>query len=99
MNVYAAPEAEAKALEVAGGNTFQRGLILGYERLSLATLRGKALNWKSSYVKSRDNLFRKLWQAGVSVSEAVGPKGHRMLLLGVDPESPMPEGYKWKDWL
>lgn len=99
MNVYINKEVEAKALEIAGKNCFQRDLILGYERLSLSTLKGKALRWKLGYVRSRDNLFAKLWQAGIPVGEATGPKGHRLLVLGFGPEDPMPNGYKWKDWL
>jgi hypothetical protein len=71
----------AKALKLAKG-CFQRDLLAGYEALSLATLRGKAAKYTSSYAQSRDNLLSRLRKSNVVFCEVRGKNNKRILVIG-----------------
>ena len=79
------PAALDEALELAKGS-YQRDLLLGYESLSGATLRGTAKNWGARYAESRANLLSRIRQAGIAVSERTGDHGKRILVIGKYPE-------------
>lgn len=71
-----------KALAQAKGS-YQKGLILGEYRLSGADLRGSAKNYSGSYARSRRALIKRLWNADITVREAVlQRRGRRVLVLG-----------------
>lgn len=54
---------------------FQRGLVCGDYRPSLAGLKGKACKYGSHYKRSMWNLFNRLDQAGIKTTYTKGPHG------------------------
>jgi hypothetical protein len=82
-NTIADPATLAHALAVIPNRaTYQRNLILGYESLSGASLRGKARKWFSKYAASRASCLARLRRAGIAVREVRGAHGKRILVLG-----------------
>ncbi len=76
---------EVGALEIADTFTkgsFQRGLIRGYDSLSLATLKGKAKKYGAHYARSRDSLIARLRNcADLIVREEIGSNNRRELVI------------------
>lgn len=71
-----------RALACARGS-YQRNILLGFEALSGATLRGKARNYSLRYQASAQALLRRCQQAGLFVSERRDPTtGRRILVVG-----------------
>lgn len=76
-------DAYRKALALCKG-TYQENLIRGIESLSGATLLGSAKNYWAQYRRSRENLLKRLTQAGIPWREERGPNGKRILVIGED---------------
>jgi len=74
-------DAYRKALALCKG-TYQENLIRGFESLSGATLRGRAKQYGAQYKRSRDNLLKRMTQAGIPWREERGPHGKRILVIG-----------------
>jgi len=60
-------EQKAKIFSLAKG-CFQKSFLEGKETYSLSTLRGKAKDYKFSYMRSRDSLFANISNAGFIVA-------------------------------
>ena len=70
------------ALACARGS-YQRALLQGRESLSGSTLRGKASRYGNKYAESRDNLLRRMTDAGVEWCEhRTLRSGRRVLVIG-----------------
>ena len=75
-------EIEEQAHAIARGS-YQLGIIYGNEALACSTLKGKAAKYGGHYADSRNNLLRRLTQAGIVWREArVRKTGKRLLVLG-----------------
>jgi len=74
-------DAYLKALDLCKGR-YQENLIRGIESLSGATLRGKARQYGAQYKRSRENLLKRMTQAGIPWKEERGPHGKRILVIG-----------------
>lgn len=74
-------EAWKRALACAKG-CFQVDLLCGVERLSLATLRGKARQYQSRYALSIHNLLCRLSDARIPFGEEKSSRGRRILTIG-----------------
>lgn len=73
-------EALEEAMSLAKGE-YQRGLIMGYEALSGATLKGKAKAYGARYRRSANALMARLKANGLAREER-GPHGKRILVIG-----------------
>lgn len=62
---------------------YQRAIIEGREALSGSTLVGRARRSVLTYKASSADLLRRVRAAGIAVSERVGPRGARLLVIGV----------------
>ncbi len=69
------------ALKAARG-VYQRNLIRGVESLSGSTLRGSAKDWSRRYAASRAAVLGRIRAAGIAVSERIGDRGRRILVIG-----------------
>jgi hypothetical protein len=76
-------EEHNKAHRYARGR-FQRRILNGYQRLSLADLMGRARRSGSGYARSLENLLVRLRKAGILVGEERADHGLRRLVIG-DP--------------
>jgi len=74
-------DAYLKALDLCKGR-YQENLIRGIESLSGTTLRGKARQYGAQYKRSRENLLKRMTQAGIPWKEERGPHGKRILVIG-----------------
>jgi hypothetical protein len=78
--------AVAVALECCRGD-YQRNLVMGYEALSGATLKGKAKRYGARYAASRRALLDRMAEAGIAFyEETVGPGRRRVLVIGEYPD-------------
>lgn len=75
------PLAHERALSLARGD-YQRGLLLGTEAMSGATLKGRARSYGARYAQSRAGLIARLRAAGIPVVEVRGKHGKRQLVIG-----------------
>lgn len=70
-----------RALALCKGR-YQEDVIRGIESLSGATLRGKAKAYGAHYKRSRENLLKRMTEAGIPWREERGPHGKRILVIG-----------------
>ena len=70
-----------KAIAACKGQ-YQQAVVMGYEALSGATLKGKAKTYGGKYADSRRSLLRNLTAAGVKWSEKIGDHNKRILVIG-----------------
>lgn len=70
-----------KALSLCKGD-YQRNLLLGYEAISGATLRGTAKNYSARYKTSANNLIARLKRSGIKIEEQIGHHNRRELVIG-----------------
>ena len=70
-----------KALKLAKGS-YQRGILLGNQRLSGADLRGTAKSYIGKYRQSSLNLIKRCKSNGLNVYEVVGRHNRRELVIG-----------------
>ena len=61
---------------------YQRDLIMGYESLSGATLKGKAKNFGGKYRDSRKSILSRMTLAGIPWHETKGKHNKRILVIG-----------------
>lgn len=66
--------------------SYQRGLVLGHEDWSGASLKGKAKEWGGQYRKSRRNLLKRIEKADLGYL-LIGRNGKIELMLGRPPAS------------
>lgn len=62
--------------------TYQRNILLGYQCLSGADLRGAARSFSGKYRQSSQNLIARCKKAGLFIQEIVGPNNRRDLIIG-----------------
>lgn len=74
-------EAFERALALCKGR-YQEDVIRGIESLSGATLRGRAKQYGAQYKRSRENLLKRMTEAGIPWREERGPHGKRILVIG-----------------
>jgi hypothetical protein len=72
------------ALQLCKGE-YQRGLIEGTHNLSATTATSR---FRTAYKRSSAELIRRIKAAGIAVSEAVGARGARILVIGQPPTKP-----------
>jgi hypothetical protein len=65
--------------------SYQEGIVMGWESLSGATLRGKARRWSGRYAASRRALLARMTAAHIPWREARGSHGRRVLVIGAGP--------------
>ena len=70
-----------RALSLCKGR-YQEDVIRGIESLSGATLRGRAKQYGAQYKKSRENLLKRMTEAGIPWREERGKHGKRILVIG-----------------
>jgi len=70
-----------EALEYARGS-YQVDILLGWEALSGATLRGRAKEYTGNYRRSAESLIRRLQEKGLPIREIRGKYGKRILVIG-----------------
>jgi hypothetical protein len=69
------------ALKLAKGN-YQRNILLGYEAISGATLRGRARSYCGRYRRSAENLIRRCLENNLPIKEVVGEHNKRIIVIG-----------------
>lgn len=70
-----------RALKLAKG-CYQANILLGYEAISGATLRGRSRSWSGRYKESSSNLVNRLRAAGIKIHEERRDHGRRVLVIG-----------------
>lgn len=69
-----------KALKLCKG-VYQRNLLMGRERLSGASLQGRAKSYIGRYRQSGQNLLKRLQANGLNVTEVIGKHNRREILI------------------
>lgn len=74
------PEIKERCLALCRGD-FQRNLILGNQRYSLADLKGKAKRYSGKYALSRNALINRIKANGFTVDKCKSKNGLIMLVI------------------
>ncbi len=82
--VFVSPdEARVLALRHARG-CYQQGILYGSYSLSGADLRGRAKDYAGRYATSRNNLLKRIKEAGIPIKEVWGEHNKRVLVFGTE---------------
>jgi hypothetical protein len=77
---------------------YQRNLLLGYEALSGAGLKGKANKWAMVYARSRANLLARCRVEAICFEECLTRSGKRVLVFGSEAERVAAWTDEVKEW-